>query len=131
VTFQYAAKVVCGTTTGGALAPGVYFTAINVHNPEDKAIRFEAKVAVASPGFKPGPVSKWHEAKLGADEALEIDCPDIMKLARIKGKFLKGFLVIESESELDVVAVYTAAGAEGQVESLHTERVPPRRRKTG
>src|SRR5262249_2247584 len=33
------------------------------------------------------------------------------------------------EVELDVVAVYTAAGKDGQVETLHTERVSPRRRK--
>ena len=129
VTFQYAAKVVCGRSAGEVVAPGVYFTAVNVHNPEDKAIRFRAKVAIALPGLKPGPVSSFHDAALGPDEALEIDCPDIHKLAKTREKFLKGFLVLESESELDVVAVYTAAGADGEVETIHTERVPPRRRK--
>ena len=44
---------------------------------------------------------------------------------------MKGFVVIESETELDVVAVYTAAGRDGQVETLHTERVPARSRKAG
>ena len=39
---------------------------------------------------------------------------------------LKGFVVIESDVELDVVAVYTAAGDSGQVQTLHMERVPPR-----
>lgn len=41
--------------------------------------------------------------------------------------FIKGFVVIQSQFELDVVVVYTAAGADGAVETLHTERVPPRR----
>ncbi|MGZ3294160.1 MAG: hypothetical protein ACXU9D_12945 [Xanthobacteraceae bacterium] len=44
---------------------------------------------------------------------------------------MKGFVVIESETELDVVAVYTAAGRDGRVETLHTERVPARSRKAG
>jgi hypothetical protein len=38
---------------------------------------------------------------------------------------------IESEVELDVVAGYTAAGRNEQVETLHTERAPPRPRKAG
>mgnify|MGYP003394174013 CR=1 FL=1 len=131
VIFQYAAKFVCGKSAGEVVAPGVYFTAVNVHNPTYTRIRFRLKIAVALPGLKPGSVSKFHEAELGPDEALEIDCPDILKLARTDAGFLKGFVVIESEVELDVVAVYTAAGERGQVETLHTERVSPRSRKAG
>jgi len=129
VTSQYAAKFVCGKSDGKVVAPGVYFTAVNVHNPTYTPIRFRVKIAVALPGLKPGPVSKFHEAELGPDESLEIDCPDIFKLVDTKADFLKGFVVIESEVELDVVAVYTASGKDGQVETLHTERVSPRRRK--
>ena len=131
VTFQYAAKFVCGKSAGEVVAPGVYFTAINVHNPVYTDVHFRVKVAVGLPGLRPGPVSKFHAAKLGPDEALEIDGPDIFKLAEHRADFMKGFVVIESETELDVVAVYTAAGREGQVETLHTERVPPRTRKAG
>ncbi len=128
---QYAVKFVCGKSAGGIVAPGTYFTAINVHNPLYTDVRFRVKVAVGLPGLKPGPVSKFHAARLGPDEALEIDCPDIHKLAEHSAEFMKGFVVIESETELDVVAVYTAAGRDGQVETLHTERVPARRRKAG
>lgn len=125
-SFQYAAKVVCGKSAGEVVAPGVYFTAINVHNPNHTTARLRWKVAVARPGAKAGPVSKFFEARLGPDEALEIDCPEVMKRAKAKG-FLKGFVVIESGLELDVVVVYTAANADGgQVATLHTERVPPR-----
>jgi len=40
--------------------------------------------------------------------------------------FSEGFVVIESDVELDVVAVYTAAGKDGKVQTLHTDRVPAR-----
>ena len=124
--FEYAVKVVCGRSTGEVVAPGAYFTAVNIHNPGRKATAFRVKFAGALPGLKPGPVSGFHDAKLGPDEALEVDCPDIRNIARARDPFLKGFLVIESPTELDVVAVYTAAGREGDVEALHMERVPPR-----
>jgi hypothetical protein len=128
---QYAAKFVVGKSAGKILAPGLYFTAINVHNPLYRDVRFRVKVAVALPGLKPGPVSQFHDVSLGPDEALEIDGPDILKLARQKATFLKGFVVIESETELDVVTVYSASPADGQVQTLHTERVPARMRKAG
>lgn len=76
-------------------------------------------------------MSRFFDAKLGPDEALEIDCRDIFRHADAGADFLKGFVVIESDVQLDVVAVYTAAGATGQIETLHTERVPPRRREVG
>jgi hypothetical protein len=127
--FQYAVKFVCGKSDGTVVAPGVYFTAINVHNPTYAGIGFRKKITIALPGEKAGPVSKFFDARLGPDEALEIDCPDIRKHAQSEADFLKGFVVIESEVELDVVAVYTAAGAEGQIEAMEIERVPPRRRE--
>jgi hypothetical protein len=127
-SFQYAAKFVCGKGDGRVVAPGVYFTAINVHNPADEAAVFRKKVAVALPGEKPGPVSRFFDARLGPDEAFEIDCPDILRHAATRGDFLKGFVVIETDVELDVVAVYTAAGASRQIETLELERVPARGR---
>jgi hypothetical protein len=129
--FQYAVKFVCGKSNGEVVAPGAYWTAINVHNPTYATVKFRKKIAIALPGEKAGPVSKFFAAKLGPDEALEIDCPDIFKHAEYKADFLKGFVVIESQVELDVVAVYTAAGRDEQVETLHTERVAPRRREIG
>jgi hypothetical protein len=128
VRFQYAIKFVCGKTDAGIMAPGHYFTAINVHNPNDRGIRFRKKFAIALPGEQPGPVSKFYNAKLGPDEAFEIDCPDIFRRANAREGFLKGFAVIESALELDVVAVYTAAGGTGRVETMELERVKPRRR---
>jgi hypothetical protein len=41
------------------VAPGRYFTAINVHNPGYTLARLRKKVAVALPGEKAGPVSRF------------------------------------------------------------------------
>lgn len=121
--FEYAVKFVCGSPVVPVVAPGEYFTAINVHNPAERPVSFRKKVAIALPGEKAGRVSKFFEAQLKGDEAFEIDCQDILKHADAQG-FLKGFVVLETPSELDVVAVYTAGHP--QVETLDIERVPPR-----
>jgi hypothetical protein len=131
VTFQYATKVVCGKSDGSVIAPGAYFTAVNVHNPLYSRVRFRVKVAIGLPGLRPGPVSPFHDVELGPDEALEIDTADIHKLSRVDADFLKGFVVIESSTELDVVAVYTATGGSDHVQVLHMERVPARRTTAG
>lgn len=131
ILFQYAVKVVCGKSDGSVVAPGQYWTAINVHNPTYRRIRFRKKVAVALPHEEAGPVSDFSSAELGPDEALEIDCEDILEHAHHDWDFLKGFVVIQSRVELDIVAVYTAAGAEERVSTFHTERVPVRRLEVG
>ncbi len=141
LALQYAVKTLCGRPGGGRppagygggadarLAAGTYFTAINLHNPTDKPVALRYKAAVALPG-KPGPVSRFLDLALGPDEALSLDCAELRRLLgpppSPAGGLVDGFIVIESEAEVDVVAVYTAAGAAGRVEALRTERVPPR-----
>jgi len=127
VVFQYTVKFVCGRSDGRIAAPGSYFTAINVHNPAETAIGFRKRFSIALPNERPGPVSKYYDARLGPGESLEIDCPDIQERSGQKALFLKGFALIESKAELNVVAVYTAAGASRQVETMDIERVGPRR----
>jgi len=128
---QYAVKFICGKSDSGVVAPGTYFTAVNVHNPGQEWIAFRKRFAVALPGEKAGPVSRFFDAKLGPDEAFEIDCADILRRAGVRGGFLKGFVILQSIPDLDVVAVYTAAGATGQVETLEIERVAARHPGTG
>lgn len=123
---QYAVKFVCGKSNGTVVAPGLYFTAINVHNPAERGVRFLKKVAVALPDEKAGPITPLASAELGPDGAVEIDCREILARAKKGEGFLKGFVVLESEEELDVVGVYTAAGATRQIETLEIERVPVR-----
>lgn len=132
--FQYAVKLVCGVVVapaGGAptpVAPGRYWTAINIHNPDKcHEARFRWKVAVAEPG-KAGPVSKYRTLILGPDMALEIDCPQVAQtFPPPPPAFVKGYVVIESDIELDVVAVYSGTqGTNTLLSSFHTERVQPR-----
>jgi hypothetical protein len=136
---QYAVKVLCGpserregsTKSGagsdGRVAPGRYFTTVNIHNPSERPVTARFKVAVALPG-KPGPISRFVNFRLGSDAAISIDCTQLLDRLGVTSGFTDGFIVIESEAELDVVAVYTAAGATGKVETLKTERVPGRLR---
>jgi hypothetical protein len=127
---QYAAKFVCGRA-GDALnvAPGTYFTTINVHYPAlTGGIDFRKKFALAEMGEKAGKISGWFGATLKADEAMQIDCRNIYAhLGIAPGTFIDGFAVIQlpSNRELDVVGVYTAAGNAG-VSTMHMERVAGR-----
>jgi len=126
VTVRYAVKFVCGDPVPegtpdveSPLTRGRYHTAINVHNPSlDSDVEFVKKVAVASAspyegGQHPGKVTPFVRAGLKANEAFEIDCPEIAKVTELPiggGNYIKGFVVIMSPHELDVVAVYTSRG---------------------
>lgn len=130
----YRAKFVCGDSDGTVVSRGRYFTAINVQNadenPRGEAITIRKRFSIALPGERSGGHTEFEQdtARLGPGDALEIDCPDIMGRVRqlCSGPFCKGFVVIESRSELDVVAVYTVADLNTQqVTTFHTDRVPP------
>jgi hypothetical protein len=135
--FEYAAKYVCGlsATPAGAppgltpVAPGYYYTAINVHNPSTtERNQIQKRFVIALPAENVGRKSGFTQEDLRADDAMEIDCPDIAKHLDVGVvKFAKGFVIIRSTAELDIVAVYTAATSpSGPVVSMTTERVPKR-----
>ena len=50
MTFQYAAKVVCGRSEGKAVARGQYYTAVNVHNPHDRVVAHRRQVRASPAG---------------------------------------------------------------------------------
>jgi len=161
----YSAKFLCGTMVGpdeatpereSAVKPGNYATAINVHNFASKDAKFikmavladtqqkRQKAEEAQPPQEVGrKVSARDDEYLAAGDALEIDCPDIVTLfngTRFEGfikevKFIKGFVVIESEVELNVVAVYSASVVRGRWLSLgagmglDVEYVSPKRKQ--
>lgn len=132
---EYAAKFVCSIgdeiPATSSFAAGAYYTAVNVHNPNREAI-LTYKVALA-PLAKPGPITAFRPPlELKYDQAFEIDCRVIAALLHDSGitvpAVYTGFLVIQSRTELDVVAVYTTSAAPGKpVTAFHTERVPVRR----
>jgi hypothetical protein len=130
--YEYAIKTVSGVwaecapgTPPNPVAPGAYFTAINIHNPSkcDMAnVRW--KVVEAPPfGSKPIAPRDGRGFVLRPDYAIELDNPQILA-GRTN---LKGFVVLYSPVELDVVAVYSGAqGGTWPLAAFHTERVPAR-----
>ena len=134
--FEYAVKFVCnkaGISTAQLpvpVAPGFYHTAINVHNPNPGAIEFRKKFAQALPFQKAGKVTDLVGAVLKSDEAFDVECIEITKrLSLAPLTFVTGFVVFQTARELDIVAVYTAAGVaspNGPIVTMHTERVPKR-----
>jgi len=124
IVVQYAAKLLCGASNRRGVTPGRYFTAVNVHNPYRDSLSFRYKFALTRPNVVPGPITPWTAATLNSDQALEIECTDT--LVRIGGGFAKGFVVVETQRELDVVAVYTAA-VTTRIQTMAIDRVPPRR----
>ena len=132
-------RLVCGVLNNPVVAPGTYFTAINVHNPQAGTVVFKTKVAVALPSTSPGPevkqlpegplgeITRFIPGRIGPDQAFEIDCPEDTPRSRSRASAsFKGFVVLEVPEEFDIVAVYTAAGATGRVETMEIERVPAR-----
>jgi|GEM_PF-686778 len=136
--YEYAAKLLCGPAEPGVegadrgrVAPGEYFTAVNIHNPDKGAASIRFKFAATEPTGKPGPVSGFAEIKLGADEAISLSCSEAYALLHTKPHFIDGFAVVESDVQQDVEAVYTTAserekGESERVQTLHTERIPVR-----
>jgi hypothetical protein len=125
VTFIYSAKYVCAPDLGPtepALVPGIYKTAINVRNFLDQEVKLTKKVVVSRGQDDPrGPISERETVTLKPDEAIDIDCPDIVKLLKNQRALSpKGFVVIESPVELEVVAVYTNLIIERDAQSAFT-----------
>jgi hypothetical protein len=144
----YAAKFLCGdlpaaTPTGfePPVQPGIYSTAINVHNPNRHAVTILKKAVLLFDASQKDPSgSQIHEVPRGparrekvpvhleSDFGFEIDCPDIREvllgLPPVQPTFIKGWVIIESPygEPIDVVAVYTVTSREGHV-SITTDRV--------
>lgn len=134
--YTYSAKFACGYVSGteeppAAVVPGLYLTAINVHNPllDDPTFMFKKAVRAQSEFVEPQPPSPWEYYETGPDYAFEIDCYEIGSWLFPEGPwpdFFKGFVVISAPWELDVVGVYTADRYEegGKGFALDIEEVP-------
>lgn len=93
--------------------PGNYATAVNIHNFHINKILIAKKAVIAnSENQQPGLISQFKRLVLVPDQALEIDCPDIVGLLSASGTslppFIKGFVEIRSAQPLSVTGVYTA-----------------------
>jgi hypothetical protein len=110
----YSAKWLCGSppVVLGTAVPGLYLTAINIHNPHDVAVSISKKVVVANPQrLPPGAISPVVVAEeLDANRAVEVDCADLLlQLQPGPVAPFTGFVVIETSvrTPVVVVAVYT------------------------
>jgi hypothetical protein len=125
--YQYAVKIVCtahipGTSqTSDGLMPGVYETAVNIHNPNDKAARVRKKIA------NPGQISDFKGSEIGPDGVERFVCRNIQDFGITFIHGFEGFLVIESDLSLDVTAVYTAGGRGGEVNTIDVEQIKERK----
>lgn len=119
--WSYSAKFLCGTislpTIGGLPDPllaGTYLTAINIRNYNFKAVPITKRVVLTKPESQaPGLIGSATSLDLTALQGLEVDCKDIVTLLGgatppdLTTVFIKGFVMIESVLDLDVVGVYT------------------------
>ena len=120
--FVYSVKFLCGTIPHGSpnpeappsgypLSPGTYRTAININNPNLSAVYFTKLALITNPqGQLRGRAGKPVTENLQTNQGLEVDCKNIGTLLSgvpVPSNFAKGFVVIRSRWQLDVVGVYT------------------------
>jgi hypothetical protein len=119
----YSVKFVCGLQLPNPslvppseppVKPGNYATAVNIHNFHNgQTVTIAKKAVIANPEDQPpGAISPFRKVTLGPDQAVEIDCPDIVSLLAnpLVGlpPFIKGFVEVISPVPLSVTGVYTA-----------------------
>lgn len=135
--FTYSAKIVCVPHLGKAspaLMPGKYRTAVSVHNPWDEPAHIQKWVTLSPPQGQT-PITGGRIADtLQPWSSFDVDCPHMRDDyglpdgAKVPGG--KGFMVIRSDQELDVVAVYTSRtetrNKDGVGTSIDVELVEPK-----
>lgn len=134
--FQYSVKLACVPGLGGAgksLTPkSMYRTTVNILNPSQEPAPL-TKWVVLSP-LEPAtrsPSTPVSEA-LGPYEAFQVHCDEakalLGQMAPVSGG--EGWLILQSPTELDVAAVYTArrvtANKNGTGLSIDVEYIQPR-----
>lgn len=129
--YQYAVKVIVGKNQGTAgVAPGVHFTSVNIHCPDTAAsANYQVKLVLSGNNGGPGIISGWQPWSLKADDATQWDSTGFATFLTLP-PFFEGFFVIESDVQLDVVAVYTGQVnggiCGGALATMEIERVPYR-----
>ena len=128
--FSYAAKFVCSPGNqelGEGILPGVYGTAINVHNPFlQRPVVYFKKFVRGFVNQEQGPPTEFERTELQPNHAFEVECFEI--LGRLGNPpTATGFVVLLTRRPLDVTAVYTAGPLDGTVASIDVEEIQARR----
>lgn len=124
--FQYATKFICTANIPNtsqktdALVPGIYQTAVNIHNPHQKKVEIRIKIA------SPTGISSFKNEILEYDEVQRVTCANLkdFELKPLHG--FEGFLVVESTESIDVSAVYTACPKDQMVSSIDVVQIKER-----
>lgn len=123
--FQYAVKFICKSSIPGtsledkAFLPGNYQTIVNIHNPFTKPVRYRKKLAWAIE------ISPYFPGELKGDGVATISCQQVQDFGLHLIHGFEGFLIIESETSLDVSAVYMAG--DKTVASIDVEQINERK----
>jgi len=100
----------------GPVAPGFYFTSINVFNPNEVSVSVNLRILEVSRagGGNPGHRTATGSETIGANAAIKIDCFDIAQFfGQSSVTSSEGFVVLTvgNKTPLNVVGVYTVAPA--------------------
>ncbi len=110
ITYVHSVKVVCGTAKPlDPVAPGTYYTAINIHNITDSTVTITGRPVLAFPvGSSVGQIfSKPVQMEVEGGEAIDIGCKDIAKSLKADNPvwddtdIVHGFFDIFTEISLD------------------------------
>lgn len=121
-SLQYAAKFVCGKPYAEGAGQGTYFTAVNVLNPSESVVTFKKRFSVGLAEQVPGVLTEFEHARLEGRRTFRVECEEILRATGGKD-FAEGFLLLESPEALQVVAVYSAAGAGGGLSTVDVETI--------
>ncbi len=111
--YRTEAKYVCGRpgaeeNEAFAFAPGVYYTSINVTNPNEFTIDGRKRFSIAHLNQKFGPWTQWVGWALPPGASMQVDCGDIYAhLGVPPGTFIDGFVQFQSPWRFAATAVYT------------------------
>jgi hypothetical protein len=112
--YRGSVKFVCGKADAAhvdafAFSPGIYYTTINVTNPNAITVSGTKRFSIGLPGQNVGKFTDLIGWALKPSETMQIDCGDIYKRMLIApGTFIDGFVhILVSPSRFDVTAVHT------------------------
>lgn len=120
-SYHAEAKFVCGRADpphvdAFAFAPGVYYTSINVGNPNDFDIDGKKIFSIALLRQKSGKVTDSIGWKLASRNSMQVDCSDIYAYLGIPlGTFIDGFVYFIAERPFVATAVYTLSDGQRAV----------------
>jgi hypothetical protein len=127
--YVYAAKFLCGPSSESfqeGMVTGYAATAINILNPSlSQPVRFAKRVSRALPYQASGAISDMQEGSIDPLAAMEVECNEIRQMlpSQMTEEFRTGYLLIHSEDLLEVTAVYSARPRDGEISTLHVQRI--------